>query len=124
MTIPTPAGPVRGPRHALPSRGSSLPHALLIVAKGLISMAAAGVLVATGVGWATQHSVFEGIITSQVLEGEPNSEGGEQNILVIGLDSRLDQHGQPLPQELYDALHAGDETAGGYNANVLIVLHI
>ena len=27
-------------------------------------------------------------------------------------------------QEMYEALHAGDETAGGYNANVLIVVHI
>ena len=42
----------------------------------------------------------------------------------MGLDSRLDEHGRPLPQEMYDALHAGDETAGGYNANVLIVVHI
>jgi LCP family protein required for cell wall assembly len=43
---------------------------------------------------------------------------------MMGLDSRLDQHGQPLPQDIYDALHAGDGTAGGYNANVLIVLHV
>jgi LCP family protein required for cell wall assembly len=42
----------------------------------------------------------------------------------MGLDSRLDQHGQPLPQDIYDAFHAGDESVGGYNANVLIVLHI
>ncbi len=42
----------------------------------------------------------------------------------MGLDSRLDQHGQPLPKDVYDALHAGDETVGGYNANVLIVVHI
>jgi len=54
----------------------------------------------------------------------PGSTGGAQNILIMGLDSRLDQHGRPLPQEMYDALHAGDETAGGYNANVLIVVHI
>ena len=42
----------------------------------------------------------------------------------MGLDSRLDQNGRPLPQEMYEALHAGDETSGGYNANVLIVVHI
>ncbi len=42
----------------------------------------------------------------------------------MGLDSRLDQRGQPLPQDIYDALHAGDETVGGYNANVLILLHL
>ena len=45
-------------------------------------------------------------------------------ILIMGLDSRLDQHGQPLPQDIYDALHAGDETVGGYNDNVLILLHL
>ncbi|MDT5324508.1 MAG: hypothetical protein QOF25_1660 [Mycobacterium sp.] len=40
------------------------------------------------------------------------------------MDSRPDQHGQPLPQDIYDALHAGDDTVGGYNANVLIVVHL
>ena len=29
-----------------------------------------------------------------------------------------------MPQDVYDALHAGDETVGGYNANVLILVHI
>ena len=49
---------------------------------------------------------------------------GGQNILIMGLDSRLDQHGNPLPQDVYAALHAGDETVGGYNANVLILIHV
>lgn len=49
---------------------------------------------------------------------------GNQNILLMGLDSRLDQNGKPLPQDVYEALHAGDESSGGYNANVLIVVHI
>jgi anionic cell wall polymer biosynthesis LytR-Cps2A-Psr (LCP) family protein len=40
------------------------------------------------------------------------------------LDGRLDQNGRPLPQEMYEALHAGDKTSGGYNANLLIVVHI
>ncbi len=63
-------------------------------------------------------------MTSQALAGRPSSQGGAQNILIMGLDSRLDQHGQPLPQDIYDALHAGDDSVGGYNANVLIVLHL
>jgi LCP family protein required for cell wall assembly len=42
----------------------------------------------------------------------------------MGLDSRLDQNGRPLPQDVYEALHAGDESSGGYNANVLIAVHI
>jgi LCP family protein required for cell wall assembly len=88
------------------------------------SLAAVVVLVATGTGWASYRNVTGGITTSQALVGGPASSGGDQNILIMGLDSRLDQHGQPLPQDIYDALHAGDETVGGYNANVLIVLHI
>jgi LCP family protein required for cell wall assembly len=49
---------------------------------------------------------------------------GESNILVMGLDSRVDQDGKPLPQEIYDAIRAGDQSDGGYNANVLLFIHI
>ncbi|AGW40582.1 LytR family transcriptional regulator [Leifsonia xyli subsp. cynodontis DSM 46306] len=49
---------------------------------------------------------------------------GEVNILVMGLDSRVDQNGDPLPRELYQALHAGDQSDGGYNANVLMLVHL
>jgi LCP family protein required for cell wall assembly len=88
------------------------------------ALAAVVILVITGMAWAGNRNLFGGITISQALEGVPGSTGGDQNILIMGLDSRLDQHGRPLPQEMYDALHAGDETAGGYNANVLIVVHI
>lgn len=78
----------------------------------------------TGVGWLTYGNLAAGITTSDALAGAATSTGGDQNILIMGLDSRLDQHGNPLPQDVYDALHAGDETVGGYNANVLILLHV
>jgi LCP family protein required for cell wall assembly len=84
---------------------------------------AIAVLAVTAAGWAGYRNVSGGITTSQALAGGPESAGGAQNILIMGLDSRLDQHGQPLPRDIYDALHAGDETVGGYNANVLILLH-
>ena len=48
----------------------------------------------------------------------------EQNILIMGMDSRLDQNGNPLPDEVYQALHAGNADDGGYNANVLMLLHV
>lgn len=70
------------------------------------------------------HTALGRIIISHVLPGAQTALGADQNILLMGLDSRLDQNGQPLPQEMYEALHAGDETSGGYNANVLIVVHI
>lgn len=49
---------------------------------------------------------------------------GEANILVMGLDSRVDQEGNQLPQDMYDAIRAGDQSNGGYNANVLMLIHI
>jgi LCP family protein required for cell wall assembly len=42
----------------------------------------------------------------------------------MGLDSRLDENGHPLPPEIYQALHAGDQQVGGYNANVLMLVHL
>ncbi|WP_284983026.1 hypothetical protein [Arthrobacter sp. efr-133-TYG-118] len=48
----------------------------------------------------------------------------DTNILVMGLDTRVDEKGKPLPPEMYDALHAGDENIGGYNSNVLMLIHI
>ncbi len=49
---------------------------------------------------------------------------GETNILVMGLDSRVDQNGKPLSTDVYNAMHAGDQSDGGYNANVLMLIHI
>ncbi len=96
----------------------------MISAQLTTALAAVVIVVITGIAWAGNRNLLGGITTSQALEGTPGSTGGEQNILIMGLDSRLDEHGRPLPQEMYDALHAGDETAGGYNANVLIMVHI
>lgn len=97
-----------------------------VVAKGRLvaGLATACVMGVTGFGWASYHQVVGGITISQALGLVPAPKNGAQNILIMGLDSRLDQHGQPLPQDVYDALHAGDESSGGYNANVLILAHV
>jgi len=49
---------------------------------------------------------------------------GDTNILIMGLDSRLDENGHVLPPAIYSALHAGDSGSGGENANVLMFLHV
>src|SRR6201991_3963129 len=113
---------VDGPRHRLP-RPRSRPR-IRAAGRMLGGLAAVVVLAVTAMGWAGYRNLAGGITTTQALAGGPASVGGAQNILIMGLDSRLDQHGQPLPADIYDALHAGDETVGGYNSNVLIVLHL
>ncbi len=46
------------------------------------------------------------------------------NLLIMGLDSRLDENGKPLPPAVYQALHSGDQSSGGENSNVLILVHV
>jgi LCP family protein required for cell wall assembly len=116
-----PIARVDGPRHRLPS--ARTPKRLRVVGRALAALAAVSALAVTAAAWTGYRNLSGGITTSQALVGDHTSGGGEQNILIMGLDSRLDQHGQPLPQDIYDALHAGDETVGGYNSNVLILLH-
>ncbi|WKG03682.1 LCP family protein [Mycolicibacterium sp. HK-90] len=106
------------PRHRMPRRG------VRAARRAAIGLTAVSVLAGTGVGWVSYHGALDGITTSNALEGGPVSSGDTENILIMGLDSRLDQHGNPLPEDIYEALHAGDETVGGYNANVLIVVHL
>src|ERR1035437_7772165 len=64
-----------------------------------------------------------GIKRSNILGGK-GSTMGDTNILIMGLDSRLDENGNPLPKRIYDALHAGDQQSGGLNRNVLMLLHV
>ncbi|MCX4097543.1 LCP family protein [Nocardia sp. alder85J] len=96
----------------------------LIAGRSVIALAAVLVLVGTGTAWRTYHTALAGVTTSSALDDGPKSVGADQNILIMGLDSRLDEHGNPLPQDMYDALHAGDDSEGGYNSNVLILMHI
>lgn len=97
---------------------------VLLKGRLFAGLASAFVMAVTGIGWTGYHTALGRIIISHALPNGAASLGDNQNILLMGLDSRLDQNGQPLPQEIYEALHAGDETSGGYNANVLIVVHI
>jgi LCP family protein required for cell wall assembly len=61
---------------------------------------------------------------SKVLQGAPQSKGGDTNILLIGLDSRRDNEGNPIPKEISKLLHVGPASIGGYNTNTLILIHI
>jgi LCP family protein required for cell wall assembly len=61
---------------------------------------------------------------SKALQGAPQSKNGDTNILLIGLDSRRDNEGNPIPKELTKLLRVGPASIGGYNTNTLILIHI
>lgn len=99
-------------------------HTLAAGAKALAALASAVVVAVTGITWIGYRAASAGITTSDALAGEPPSTGPEQNILIMGLDSRRDQQGRPLPPDIYDALHAGGEDSGDGDADALIVVHL
>jgi LCP family protein required for cell wall assembly len=76
------------------------------------------------------HSLDSNLQRSDILgkihPDQPTERGlaSDTNILIMGLDSRLDLQGNPLPQEMYDAMHTGDSSIGGMNSNVMMILHI
>jgi LCP family protein required for cell wall assembly len=93
---------------------------LLRLAVGLLSMV---VLAACGLGW-VQLKVLDRVTPSAaVIEGPPLP-AGEQNILLVGLDTRTDAQGNRLPDQVLDALNAGDGSSGGGTADSLTVVHV
>ncbi|MFF9984718.1 LCP family protein [Streptomyces erythrochromogenes] len=104
-------------RRRPPSRRRRLVRTLLVTTCALAVMAGGG-------AWYLYRDLAAGIGSSKALEGAEKSKFGDTNILLIGLDSRRDQNGEELPQEVLDQLHAGSSDIGGYNANTLILLHV
>ncbi|MFC6092726.1 LCP family protein, partial [Saccharothrix lopnurensis] len=85
------------------------------------------VLLGTGYGWANYQQLANNLSTTDVIS---DAGGGEQpadgsiDILMVGMDSRTDAKGNPLPREILNELQAGDETAGGLNTDTIILMHV
>ncbi|MEW2503319.1 LCP family protein [Amycolatopsis sp. CA-161197] len=90
------------------------------------------VLGATGYAWSQLHRLDTGIVTADVIPPAaqvPETPTGQplqvaQNILLVGLDSRTDANGNPLPQNVLDSLHAGSSDDGGSTTDTMIVVHV
>lgn len=98
---------------------------LKVLRRTALTLLATVALTGTGLAYWQTHGLIGGITISRALGLDaPRSVGGGTNILLIGLDSRKDQDGNPLPENILDKLHAGDSSSGGYNTNTLILVHI
>ena len=84
-------------------------------------VASALVVGLTGSAWAVYREVTAGITTTDVING--GSHSGAQNILLVGIDSRTDAQGNPLPPEIQRALRSGPDT-GVLNADTIMLLHV
>jgi hypothetical protein len=84
-------------------------------------VASALVMALTGTAWGLYRDVTAGITTTDVIAG--GRDGGDQNILLVGVDSRTDAQGRPLAPEVQRMLSSGPDT-GVLNADTIILLHV
>ncbi len=91
-------------------------------ARIVTAVASALVLLVTGYGWTAYRELGARLVTSDVLTRDRPSDG-VTDILLVGLDSRTDAAGNPLPRELLDALTAGPDQ-GTLNTDTLILVRI
>jgi LCP family protein required for cell wall assembly len=75
----------------------------------------------TGTVWGLYRDLTAGLTTTNVITG--SSSGGGQNILLVGVDSRTDAQGNPLPDDVLRTLRSGAEF-GVLNSDTIIVLHL
>ncbi|ROS40150.1 LCP family protein [Amycolatopsis thermoflava] len=116
-----PARPIPSPRRRrnriaiIARRGGKLVVALVSVA----------VLTVTWYGWQFIGDPNSGLSTTQVFDEELHAVplDGAVDILLVGMDSRTDAQGNPLPREVLDMLHAG-ESDGEKQTDTMILVHI
>ncbi|MBW0101692.1 LCP family protein [Pseudonocardia sp. KRD291] len=86
-----------------------------------VAVLSAVVVAVTGAVWSLYHDVTSGITTTNVITG--GSSGGDQNILLVGVDSRTDAQGNPLPPEVLAQLRSGADS-GVLNSDTIILVHV
>jgi LCP family protein required for cell wall assembly len=106
---------------AVPTAGpvASVRRALRVVS----ALVAIAVILSTGLAWGKFRSFEDGIlhITSPLLGA--GGDDGAIDILMVGLDSRTDAHGNPLSDDELAKLHAGDDD-GTTNTDTIILVRI
>ncbi|WP_440446503.1 LCP family protein [Nocardia amamiensis] len=89
--------------------------------RSLAAAAAVIVLVLTGFAWRSVDALVANIERIGDL-GLGGGRDGAVDILLVGVDSRTDAHGNPLSDRERAILHAGDET--GTNTDTIVLLRV
>ncbi len=90
------------------------------VARTVVALIAVTVMVGTGVAWGKIRSFEGGIFHFSTAELGGGGQDGAIDILLVGMDSRTDAHGNPLSAEELATLRAGDEEATNTDTIILI----
>jgi LCP family protein required for cell wall assembly len=81
---------------------------------------ALAIVVGTGVAWGKIRSFESGINHFSSMALGEGGEDGAIDILLVGLDSRTDAHGNPLSQEELATLRAGDDVSTNTDTIILV----
>ncbi|MCX2733146.1 LCP family protein [Saccharopolyspora sp. NFXS83] len=89
-------------------------------AKIAVALLSATVLAVAGYGWANYGDLQWALSTSAATDGA--TADGATDILLVGLDSRTDAQGRPLPEDVLRKLKAGQNPAS--LTDTLILVHV
>ncbi|AYF72653.1 LytR family transcriptional regulator [Nocardia yunnanensis] len=99
-------------------------RALATPGRVLTAVLAVLVLVVTGLGWHSVDRLVSGIERIGNLGLGGNNADGATDILMVGIDSRTDAHGNPLTPDELAMLHAGDDGEGGLNTDTIVLIRV
>lgn len=90
------------------------------VARTVVALIAVTVMVGTGVAWGKIRSFEGGIFHFSTAELGGGGQDGAIDILLVGMDSRTDAHGNPLSEDELATLHAGDDISTNTDTIILV----
>jgi LCP family protein required for cell wall assembly len=95
-----------------------------VVMRTVVALAAVVAFAVAGLAWSLQRSLDTSFTsTAAIPHAVPTPQGQAYNALLVGLDARTDSSGNPLPPELFNALHVGPD-GGQLNTDTIILLHV
>jgi LCP family protein required for cell wall assembly len=95
----------------------------LRVTRVLAAVLSLAVFCGTWYGWAEIQHADNGLTRSDVIDSGAG-DSGPQNILMVGIDTRRDAQGNPVPADVLNQLHAGTASDGADGTDTMIVVHI
>jgi LCP family protein required for cell wall assembly len=95
--------------------------------RSIVTLASVAVVGTMGYGWWAFGDVDDGTVTTEVISQDVQDQrvplDGAVDMLLVGIDSRVDAYGHPLSREVLDLLNAGDSD-GERNTDTMILVHI
>ncbi|TDP93687.1 LCP family protein [Labedaea rhizosphaerae] len=113
----------------VPRRRSPVVRVGLNSSRSLFALVSAAVLATTGYYWWNVGNPNDNVVTTDVIDqqGIDTPQGkpldGAVDMLLVGMDSRTDAYGNPLPDDEMAYLHAGISD-GERNTDTMILVHI